>query len=464
MKGDEKIISEFEKCFYSKLKKNWTDSEYRVILPYYLDVKYDKSKFLFAVKQALVDFSDSTYPNLMLSQYYSYQGKFDKALKIIDSTDVSNDKGLEGQFDLMRGGLFYQMKKYGDAIYWYDKYFKICHDVQYYFFVAKCYLAIHQYKKAIVNYCNYLKSVPDNNDTIYELNLCWDALKSYKDAIMFLEDYIYNKNQSFNVSAWFALALNYMRDGQIDKAISAYKYSIALNPGNSASYFNLGNLYSQQHKYPEAIEMYKKTIEIEGERYLSVLYLAESQYAIDDWKPAYMNFQRCIELNKECDEAYYSLAEMNYSLFELKKALKFINKAIDINTKKNNYYSLKGHILLMMECDDEAEENMIESLKMCPSDVENVIDSAISFLNQRKPEIIVPYLRNLLKDNPQDARLSILLSICEFYLGNKQESYINLINACESSIQDSNLFNLLNKLYAEFFRDREVKKIFDDKL
>jgi len=55
----------------------------------------------------------------------------------------------------------------------------------------------------------------------------------------------------------------YFINGKYDKAIEEFKKAIALNPGKSETYYNLGLVYEAKNNLEEARKMYEKAIEID---------------------------------------------------------------------------------------------------------------------------------------------------------------------------------------------------------
>jgi tetratricopeptide (TPR) repeat protein len=59
---------------------------------------------------------------------------------------------------------------------------------------------------------------------------------------------------------WLNLGTIRRTAGSIGPAETAYKKTIALDPGNALAHYNLGSLYDAQKKYDEAIEEYRRAL------------------------------------------------------------------------------------------------------------------------------------------------------------------------------------------------------------
>lgn len=73
-------------------------------------------------------------------------------------------------------------------------------------------------------------------------------------------DYLQDRYNNASALAARFMALNYLKQHDIDRALAFTHQSIVLNPDNYSGYFLLGNIYAGEGKNKLAIEMYEKAL------------------------------------------------------------------------------------------------------------------------------------------------------------------------------------------------------------
>src|SRR5476651_2706495 len=70
------------------------------------------------------------------------------------------------------------------------------------------------------------------------------------------------KNEPEDPFLKYALATEYLRMNQTDKALSYYEDLVNNHPGYTGTYYHLGKLYEALDRKPDAITIYEKGMEI----------------------------------------------------------------------------------------------------------------------------------------------------------------------------------------------------------
>lgn len=68
-----------------------------------------------------------------------------------------------------------------------------------------------------------------------------------------------NPNDTF---ARYGLAMEYTRNGDLEKAVEEYGKLLAVNPDYAAAYFHAGQTYEKMGREEDARAMYRKGIEV----------------------------------------------------------------------------------------------------------------------------------------------------------------------------------------------------------
>ena len=89
--------------------------------------------------------------------------------------------------------------------------------------------------------------------------LCYDDLKMYAKAAEIYEKALTYREDS---TATSNLGLCYQRMGDFERAISAYEWSIKIEPKNAFPYNNIAQLYIRQNRYEDALSYSKKALKL----------------------------------------------------------------------------------------------------------------------------------------------------------------------------------------------------------
>lgn len=94
-----------------------------------------------------------------------------------------------------------------------------------------------------------------------QLGLIFYRSKSYDLAIEQFQ--LARKQAPHAVNVWNNLAVAYMDNGELDKAMSALQHALKLNPRYASAHFHLGQLHDKLGNIDLARECYKKVIEFD---------------------------------------------------------------------------------------------------------------------------------------------------------------------------------------------------------
>jgi tetratricopeptide (TPR) repeat protein len=125
----------------------------------------------------------------------------------------------------------------------------------------------------------------------------------------------------------FAAAL--YNDGQYQKADSALKKGLEINPDSEIILMYLGNIYKAQNKKDEAVNYYEKVIGINRKYFEAYVNLAEL-IADSDVMKARSLLRQCVRMNPNFTQAYKALGD-TYKDSHPDIAKKYYDKANRIN-------------------------------------------------------------------------------------------------------------------------------------
>lgn len=134
----------------------------------------------------------------------------------------------------------------------------------------------------------------------------------------------------------------YLKNGNYEKAMEAYKTAIRLNPNLAGAHNDLGNLYGRLNKLEDAIAAYKKAIEIDPNFAGAYNNIGTIYYSMNMQEEAIKVLQKAISLDPNFADAYNNLGNSYAAIGEKEEAIKAYKKAVQINPAFDKAYNNLG--------------------------------------------------------------------------------------------------------------------------
>jgi tetratricopeptide (TPR) repeat protein len=176
------------------------------------------------------------------------------------------------------------------------------------------------------------------------------------------------------------------------EAAGYYWAAIAVRPGSSPAYNNLGNALGHQKKLPEAIAAYQKAIDLDPK--FATAYISLGMALRDKKKlpEAIAAFQKAIDLDAKNTKAYLNLGVVLYDQKRLAEAIAVFQKAIDLDPKYAKAYNNLGVALKDQKKLAEAIAAYQKAIDLDPKFATAYIGLGNALKNQKKlPEAIAAY-------------------------------------------------------------------------
>jgi len=141
--------------------------------------------------------------------------------------------------------------------------------------------------------------------------------------------------------AHFVEGMAFEENGEMDRALEAYRKVLNVNPGQAQLASRVAGLLIQQDDFPQAIDVLKDAIKANPNNaepyqqlaFIYLKYLKKTDQAID-----YAN--RAIALNPGDAEGYQRLVEIEVAAGQEKKALEVLDRAAKIRSKTQPRFPL----------------------------------------------------------------------------------------------------------------------------
>jgi tetratricopeptide (TPR) repeat protein len=145
--------------------------------------------------------------------------------------------------------------------------------------------------------------------------------------------------------AHFVEATAFEENGEIDKALEAYRKVLNVDPGQSDLAAHVAGLLAREDDFPQAIDVLKDAISANPnapEPYLQLAFIYAKYLKKTDQAVAQVN--RAIAINPRNIEAYQRLYEIEIAAGEEKKALQALDRASKLRSNDPNFWAGLGKL------------------------------------------------------------------------------------------------------------------------
>jgi eukaryotic-like serine/threonine-protein kinase len=171
-----------------------------------------------------------------------------------------------------------------------------------------------------------------------------------------------------NSASYNNLGVDLAAQGKKDEAIAAYRKGIEINPKHASLYYNLGNALSYQKKLDEAISAYRRAIELNPKDAWAHTALGNALRDQNKLDEAIDCFQKAIELDSKYSGAYHGLGNALYRQTKLPEAIAAYRKAIELDPKSADAHTNLGNALQDQKKLDEAIACYKKAIELDPKD------------------------------------------------------------------------------------------------
>jgi len=208
--------------------------------------------------------------------------------------------------------------------------------------------------------------------------------------------------------AYRELANTYHEQGKIEKAVSTYRYAIALKPQLWVGYNDLGSLYLRQGNFEGAAEQFKKAIELTPQNVNAYSNLGISYHFQGKLDLAENAYQNALAIKNDADVAsnlatlYYSkgLYEQAAQMYQL--ALQVLPDRYAIWANLASAYDLSGDQQRARDSYLTAIEKGLDQLTVNPNDAELMADLAAYYSDVEDSLTALKYIKRALDHNDSD--------------------------------------------------------------
>ena len=253
-----------------------------------------------------------------------------------------------------------------------------------------------------------------------------------KDLLLRLE----NEHKA-DALAHFVEGISFEENGEMDKALQAYRKVLDVEPGQVDLASRVASLLARQDDFPQAIDILKDAIKAKPNApqpllqlaFISAKYLGRTDQAID-----YVN--RAITLDPRNIEAYERLCEIALAVGDEKKALQTLDRAAAVKNDDPTFWTRLGKLYasIVFKTDRPAKPDEIARLNdifkkavdHAGDDATVLKDLADYYASTEQIKEAIPLYLRLLELEPEDSNAREKLAT-GFVLTNQREKAVAML-------------------------------------
>jgi tetratricopeptide (TPR) repeat protein len=253
-----------------------------------------------------------------------------------------------------------------------------------------------------------------------------------KDLLLRLE----NEHKA-DALAHFVEGISFEENGEMDKALQAYRKVLDVDPGQVDLASRVASLLARQDDFPQAIDILKDAIKAKPNApqpllqlaFISAKYLGRTDQAID-----YVN--RAITLDPRNIEAYERLCEIALAVGDEKKALQTLDRAAAVKNDDPTFWTRLGKLYasIVFKTDRPAKPDEIARLNdifkkavdHAGDDATVLKDLADYYASTEQIKEAIPLYLRLLELEPEDSNAREKLAT-GFVLTNQREKAVAML-------------------------------------
>ena len=207
------------------------------------------------------------------------------------------------------------------------------------------------------------------------------------------------KDQPNNETALLIKGGIAMRNGESDRALSAFQQAQKVNPQNPAPHINIAAVYVFKKKYPEALKEYEQALTLDPNRIDALGSMMQVYLLQGDPKSASKRLEAHLAKAKNQAGVYQLLGQLSIATKDNARGIEYLEKAIQINPDLSSAYFLIGSVYAAEKKFDTAIEQYDKVSKKNPTAIQPLMMTGILYEMKKQPQKANEYYQKVLDLN-----------------------------------------------------------------
>lgn len=337
----------------SNLKPDDIDVQYQLADIYMSQRNYSSAESTYNKIIELNANSDSAY--FGLGVVYLRMLKWQESIAPFERAVELNPENIKANFYI--GEAYYELRDFTKAAEYFRKYIDLNPPD-----IAEAYkrLAIslfesEQFAEAAPAFQEAIKAEPEDITLNYKLAQSFQKSEQYDRAEqIFL---MLTELSPKDLTAYHnTIVLMYDEAKMPEKAVSAARRLVELDPSNSESQFNLGYMLIKQQNFTDAAAVFQKVIELNPSMEYAYLQLGYCYTQLKQYQNAANTYKQLVDILPENVDAWLGIAIANMQQKKWSPAVEPLRKVIELNPDNGNAYYNLGICYLNLKDNFSARE------------------------------------------------------------------------------------------------------------
>lgn len=429
--GINELLNQFENLRKGKAVAYIDEDSFEKIIEYY-EAQESFIKARQAVDMAIEQFPYSGTLLVKKADLLMNYKNYDAALTLLEQAAILDSNNVD--IYILKTEVYLALDKQEEAVALLEQALDIFtgdEKIDLLFELADVYDDFENFDKVFDCLKSILEQEPANEEALYKICFWTDFTGRNAESIEL--HYRIIDEHPYSELAWFNLGAAYQGIKLYEKAIDAYKYSVAIDEKFDYAYRNIGDAYIRLRKYREAIENLEKVLELSKPEDVIYEAIGHCYEKLKNFAQARFYYRKASHLSQDNSYMFYKIAYTYYRESKYDQCAKQLETALKMKRNKPEYNLLMGECKMQQGYTKDAIQYLMNVVRLRPKSVVGW-EALLKCLYEDAAyeEIIVQYEQSQIVLGYKPA-LRYYKTAASFALGKVKEALICL----EQSLNDS---------------------------
>jgi len=381
--------------------------------------------------------------------------KPEEALELIDSLHITSAQSL-----LIKADIYLANKKLDESLVIVDQVIQEAKpDFTLYLDVSDVFANNDYFDLAISYLKKGLEIFPDNSDLTRELAFTYGDSEQFELMVESLNQLL--DANPYEISDWISLIRAYGSMNQLDKAVEACDFALAIDDKNEEVQMMRAVCLYENGSSEAAASAFEECVKFESANVAFLIVVIQCFLELKRYDKALVVAERIIAENPDNADGYYQRAICYIGLKNVLSAYNSINDALNIDPTNPDFLVVKADLLTERNDYAEAKEILLALLEREPDFYKTYFPLGYIYEQEENWDKALEFYRKSYDQNPQDA-VSLLKIVKLYYLTKDYKSTVEYKLLLDAAIEDPSNAEMLSNEYLlrEFqLTDEYIKNI-----
>jgi tetratricopeptide (TPR) repeat protein len=423
------IVRAFEEAYLEGNALAASKEEFLAVIHYYRDQDLH-TQALEAVEAATERHPAALQWYLLKAQILIELHREDQAVQVLMEAECFEPDATA--VDLLKVEAFTYMGRYDEALAILDVLKWSCGE----FVPAEIWLAealVYEYRQAYENMyfalLAALEANPRHTTALERMGLCVELTKRYKESVVLHESIL--KSDPFCHLAWFNLGQAQAYLGHYEEAIDSFEYAFLIQDDHEAAYLECGDLCLEIGRAAKALQCYTEVLERFEPSAGLFFQIGKSHEILGNYLHATEFFSKALSQEPFDDEVLFHIGRCHAAQKKWKKAIRAFQQAIELDDFREEYHLALADAFAQTGQVMEADEAYSTALSLAPDNPNGILQYARFLLVSGRAEHALQLLEpfNALCDDEPAIHYAYIASL--FASGRRAEAVYRASEALE---------------------------------